>query len=84
MQKSRVFLCALLENLTKAAVEWGCPDCHHENHVAPGKNTKEMAHLWGIITLLKKHKSGTRGHNILSTGQEENDFPHTAFQLSKE
>ena len=31
------------------------------------------------IILLKKHKSGTRGHNILSTGQEENDFSSYCF-----
>lgn len=41
---------------------------------APGKNTKDWLTCVESIILWKNPLSGTRVHNVLSTGQEENDF----------
>lgn len=50
---------------------------------APGKNTKDWLTCVESIILWKKPKSGTRGHNVLFTGQEENDFSFSCFPAAQ-
>lgn len=80
------FLCALLENLQKLLLNENTQTAIMKTNNAPGKNTKDrLTHLCGIHYPLKKKKpkSGTREHNVLSTGQEENDFSLSCFPAAQ-
>lgn len=47
------------------------------------RTQKTDSPVWNPLFFEKTPKSGTKGHNVLSTGQQENDFSLSCFPAAQ-